>query len=89
MSAFKNRFDEWIAERNGRKFLSNCNDYEVFIEYKEKFGLLQSVSYRKNGCSITYCVYMYDSFEDDFYLVRLFSDKSKAEQTYNLLTTYD
>lgn len=89
MSIFKNRFDEWIGDRNGKRFLNNSSDFEVFIDYKEKFGFLQSVTYRKNGCSVTYCIYMYNQFEDDFILVRLFSNKEKAKQTYNLLTTYD
>lgn len=86
MSSFKNEFDKWIAERNGERFLRNCNDFEEYIDYDKIFGISRSVVYRENGCSVTYCVYIH--FGDDFILIRLFGDKKKAERLYNLLTTY-
>ncbi len=86
MSSFKNEFEEWIAERNGERFLRNCNDFYEYIDYDRIFGILRSTTYRDNGCSVTYCVCM--RYGDDFLLIRLFGDKKKAEQLYNLLITY-
>lgn len=83
-------FEKWIAERNGKNFLNNSNDFKVFIKYDDFtcLGLLQSVHYRKNGVSNTFDIYIYNKYDDDFYIIRCFSDKEKAFKAFELLTTF-
>lgn len=85
-----NVFEKWIAERNGENFLSNSNDFEVFIKYDDntRLGFLQSVRYLKNGVLVTFDIYFYDKYHDDFNIIRCFSDKEKAYKVFELLTTY-
>lgn len=90
MNSFKNKFDEWIAKRNGKRFLNNDCAYEMYLDYSECFriGLLSTYEFH-NSCSFSYDLYFYDRLSDDFRFLRTFSDKEKAFTAYETLIESD
>ena len=87
----KDKFIEYINSKNDFYAKHGYNRPFEFVSYflDFNFGVLKETSILSNGSLyVTYCIYVYNEFHNDFIFVQSFSDLNLVEKAFEALKVF-